>query len=177
MATQDAPRPLQEVRTAYADAGKQRDTSFYSHDMRCLSFLTSVWVSPTRAGELVEQIGGYNRFTPDALCGGGGILEAVADADPDARVAVGREGSPVLYVETTDAAAVLDAFSVGYSTEPDELSEVDPGDVGSARKDLYGDGEDQIHPHSTCNHEAPPVPVDEYAPTRDGREYVRAWWD
>lgn len=166
---------LSEVRTAFADAGPQRDNDAYTHDMRCLSFLTSDWLHEEGAIQAANIIEDYNRFGAEDV---EALIAAIIDTDPDARFAVGREGSPVFYVETDDAQAVVDAIeAVGGYTGPDELGEVSAGAVGSARKDLYGDGDDQMSPHNMCSHERPPVPVEEYAPTSEDKQYVRAWWD
>jgi len=81
MATRNPPRPLLEVRTAYADAGKQRDTSFYSHDMRCLSFLTTEYVTPAIAADIVAMIGPYNGFNPESAQQ---MLGHIANDDPGA---------------------------------------------------------------------------------------------
>lgn len=163
-----------EIATAYADAGPQRDNDHHSNDMRCLSFLTSGWLTPDEAASAVELIGPYNAFDPDTVAD---MLDTVLENDPDALVAIGREGSPVLYVETDDPEAVVSVFGEWGEGTPDELSEVSPGSVGSARKDLYGDGDEQIDPHITCSHADPPVPVEEYAEPDPDRAHVRAWWD
>lgn len=167
---------LSEVRTAFADAGPQRDNDAYTHDMRCLSFLTSGWFHEEGAIQAANIIEDYNAFGAESVAE---LIDAITDTDSDARFAVGREGSPVIYVECEDAQAVVDTIEAAgsYSIGPDELGEVPPGGVGSARKDLYGDGDDQMSPHNMCSHERPPVPVEEYAPTREDKQYVRCWYD
>lgn len=174
---------IDEVRTAYADAGKQREPPQYVSDMRCLKFLTSAWATPEVAVELVEYIGPYNAFDPEWV---DAAMEQVHLTCDGALVAVGREMSPVLYVESDSPEAVMevlrDEYDVGDDdgtfapSGPDELSVVSAGAVGTARKDPYG-GDDGMDPHSTCTHDAPPVAVEDYADTDPDRSYVRAWWD
>lgn len=172
-----------EIQTAYADAGPQADRDGYVNGMRCLSFLTSAWLTPKEAYEAVTFIEAYNAFDAETVAE---YLSEIEEADPDALVAIGREGSPVLYVETdapADVEAILntekvhDADSPFGRGQPDELGRVDPGSVGAARKDLYGDGEDQMDPHTSCTHDAPPVAAEDYADPDPHRAHVRAWWD
>lgn len=175
----------EEVRTAFSDSVEQRDNYNYSHEDRCLSFLTSDWFdSAAAAREALESIGPYNAFDPETA---GDILEAIVrDADPDARFAVGREGSPAIYVETDDAEAVRAVFDRRWTNDdadapwqragPDELAVLDdPRAVGSARK--YETIGPDLEPHNMCQHDEPPVDTENLAPVSDDREYVRAWWD
>lgn len=175
--TTDPQAVVDEIRTAYADADPQLDVAIYANSMRCLSFLTSEWLTPDEAADAIEYIAEYGTLTPEA---GARYLAEIADVDPDARVAIGREYSPVVYVETVDADAVIAVFNTVYGDTdrtPDELSIVRAGAVGKARKDLYGDGYDQMDPHQNCQHDRPPVPVSEYPDTDSDKQYVRAWWD
>jgi len=41
---------------------------------------------------------------------------------------------------------------------------------------MYG-GDDGMDPHNVCSHDAPPVPVEDYADTDPDRSYVRGWFD
>lgn len=176
------PIQFEEIRTAYADAGPQREKSAFVDDIRCLSFLTSDWLTPEQARKAVQFIGGYNAFTPESAAD---IIAAIEKVDPDARFAIGREGSPVIYVETEDATAIMGVIdgewdngqdSPFHNGAPDELSEVEPGHVGSARKPVYQE-EGGIEAHTMCQHSNPPVWVEDYAETTDENEYVRSWWD
>lgn len=184
MATEPNPDLIDEVRTAYADAGQQRNDPAYVEEMRCLAFLTSDWLTPAAAASVVEYIGPYNRFDPDTV---GSMLDAITEAYSDALVAVGREGSPVLYVETDAPETVMRVLGPTSYEEaespmfpegrPDELGRVEPGAVGNRRQEMYGDGEDQIPPHQPCSHAAPPVPVADFAEPDPDRAHIRAWWD
>lgn len=166
---------LNEVETAYADAGPQRESDVFTREMRCLSFLTSEWLTPTEAQEAVERIGEYNTFKPETVKA---MLRSLPD---DALVAVGRESSPVLYVETDEPQAVIEMFQSGWQNEgeespwsdgsPDELGQVDY--VSNYRKGWYDDRD----PHSICKHGNPPVPVEDFVEGDSDRAHVRAWWD
>jgi len=160
-----------EVRTAFADANPQDGEAAYTGGMRCLSFLTSAWLDPEVAKRTVQYIGPYNQFDPDVT---GRMLDRLPG---DAMLAVGREGSPVLYVQTHRPEAAKGAFNTHPGHSPDVLREVEPTFVGSARSPIYGQSDGLRDPHSACDHESPPVPVEEYAPTDDSARYVRAWWD
>lgn len=148
------------IKQAYADVPDRDD---YQRDARCLSFCAPDWVNPERAAELVDLIGTYNRFSPES------VGERLLALDDSARVAIGREGSPVLYIESLHADAVIDRFE-GYA---DECYQVDY--VGNATTWADDDGYDA---HTMCRHDEPPVPVADYAETADDeRRVVRAWWD
>lgn len=161
-----------EIRTAFADAGEQRDNDAYVKSMRCLDFLTSKWLTPDGAAQAVEYIDSYNAFDAGNVAD---ALESIAEADDSALIAIGREGSPALYVETDDAEAVLSAFK-SMDGRPDELGRVDPDAVGLARERL-SDGDAEKYNHSMCNHENPPVAAGDFPETDPARQYVRAWWD
>jgi len=176
------PAVIDEVRTAYADAGDQREDPKYSRGMRCLGFLASEWVDAERARELLAVIGPYNAFEPGTVAD---ILDSVVEnADPDARFAIGREGSPVIYVETSEPEHVIDISGRSWpngddapfgDASPDELNEVPADSVGSARK--YTNNDLGLEAHSMCAHDRPPVETEDLAPTDLDNQYVRAWWD
>mgnify|MGYP000615539100 CR=1 FL=1 len=159
---------VQEVRTAYADAGAQRDSAHFENDERCLSSLTSGWFED---GELLKEaldaIGQYNRFGPDKVAT---RTKELNELQGDIRVAVGREGSPVLYIETDDP----DAVEAAFEEYADECWEVDHDEVGTARKWADDDGRDA---HTMCRHDEPPVEVKDFAEPASGRSVVRCWWD
>lgn len=167
-----------EIRTAYADSGPQRADPAYVNDVRCLSFLASGWLTADYAADAVELVGQYNAFKPDTVAE---MIEAIESADPDALFAIGRESSPVIYVETDRPGAVIDVFNGDWVNDeetrafadgtPDELSEVDT--VSNYRKDWYADSDE----HSMCRHESPPVDVEDFAAPDPDRQHVRAWWD
>lgn len=173
--------PVEQVRIAYADA-YQIDNG-YPHDARCLTFLPSRWLSADEAVEAVSCVGQYNAFTPDDTAA---MLREVADLDPEARFLVAREGSPAVYVETDDPDGVEDILgprsydiepsdAVAYAdSKPDELGTIDvPGSTYS-RERFREEGPDAAH--WGCQHDEPPVEIDEW-PEGDGRPIVRAWWD
>lgn len=172
--------PIRQTRIAYADA----NTDGFGKDERCLSFLTSEWLTADRTREALQVIGQYNAFDPDPV---GEMVSHIEDEiDPGALFAVGREGSPVVYVETDDPEAVIEFLGpVRYeaadydrddpfsSVHPDELGETEH--VGSRiTRERYEEGDDDAH--MMCRHDEPPVEVDEWAEAGD-RPVVRAWWD
>lgn len=163
---------IDEIKTAYADAGPQRDNDTYVKSMRCLDFLTSKWLTPDAAAQAVEYIDSYNAFDAGNVAD---ALEATAEADDSALIAVGREGSPVLYVETDDADAVTSIFE-SMDGRPNEIGQVDADGVGLARKRL-SDSEGEKYNHTMCSHENPPVEPSDFPETDPARAYVRAWWD
>lgn len=164
-----------QVETAYADT--QGNGGFDSS--RCLSFLMSEWVSPRDASELVEIIGGYNAFNPETVQE---MLSDIERLDPTARVALGREGSPVIYVETEDPKGVLSIFDSQWNNEnvaspwgrgaPDELWRIDLNisTVGKVRRTPE-------YAHKSCAHTHPPVPDEKIADVDPEKDYIRAWWD
>jgi len=147
---------IHEVRQAYADAGMQRDDNAYTHDMRCLSFLTSEWVDADTAKRMAEFVGGYNYFNPEVAAD---LIDAVTDIDADATFAFGREGSVALYVNTDINGTVV----AGVSQQEYRIDEVS-ADVMMHR-----------HSHSMCRHDEPPVANDEQVTAEGG--FVRFWWD
>jgi hypothetical protein len=178
---------VESLRRAYADTPENEDE--YDHGERCLSYLMPRWVSPMQAAELAEYIGGYNCFTPDRFRA---LMERVDEEDDTSVVALGREGSPVAYIETHFPESVIEAIESAGEDDgvvepddhpfgdgrPDELWEVPPDEVGSVRQ--YADrDEDYMEAHYSCSHDTPPVPDDEIADvaTEGGRKYIRAWWD
>jgi hypothetical protein len=159
-----------EVQQAYAD-------NTDADGRRCLSFCSSQWVTPRDAGRLCRLIGSYNGFSPE-LFRKVELWADLADADPTARCAVGREGSPVVYVDTERPDAVMETFGSLRATGvfdpcPDELDTVDYVGLGST--DRYGDGDDKFDPHMSCHHDTPVVPVSDYPRAR--ASVVRVWWD
>lgn len=164
----DQHRLLSEVRVAYADAAQQVGDDRLEHEQRCLSFLTSGWFEDGDAlAYALEAIGQYNRFEPAEVAK---CTRNISERDDEVRVAVGREGSTVLYIEVDDASTVLAQIG-NYA---DECWEVDHDEVGQARK---WDGDDSIIAHQTCRHDEPPVAVEDYAEPADGKAVVRCWWD
>lgn len=144
-----------EVAAAYDDAS------------RCLKFLQSSFVPVEHALDLVDAVGPYNAFEPSDVRD---RLRSVAELDPDARVAVGRESSPVLYVETTVTEDTMGELFDRAGGGPDEFWPVDADEVGP-----YWAGEDA---HEFCRGEghADTRPDDMATPSGDAPVF-RAWWD
>ncbi|ELZ39324.1 hypothetical protein C471_08595 [Halorubrum saccharovorum DSM 1137] len=70
---------------------------------RSLKFHTT-WMDADKAEPCLREIGSYNRFDGDVTA------DALDDLPDAAKVVVGRESSPVMYVWTVDAPAVYDVF-------------------------------------------------------------------
>lgn len=138
----------------------------YDDGSRCLNFLQSAFVPVEHALDLLDAVGRYDRFSPsDAR----ERLRAVAELDPDARVAVGREGSPVLYVETTVTEATMTDIFEAAEAPPDEFWPVEHDEVGPFWAD---------DPHAFCRGEAHADTVPDTMATPSGDAPVfRAWWD
>lgn len=174
---------LQQVKYAYADVGERRQLDAYQHDDRDLKFLTSSWFNVT--GEIqygpladaIEAIGPYNRFDPEKVLG---RLDTCAEGDENPfkedesplRVAIGREGSPVLYIECDCPNQVIQRLK-DYA---DECWKVDADSVGIARS-YMSNGETAEEVLRYSNRDEFLVHPDEFAEPSEGREVVRAWWD
>lgn len=159
----------EQVKTAYADA-YGRDNDEYEKGQRCLTFLTDRWVEPQKAIELVRFIGPYNAFDPETVVK---KISAANDEIDHLRVAVGREGSPVLYFEVDS----VSAFEKHFEKYADEFGVVEPPDISN--RALYREDYTDIEEHSSCRHDRPPVEAgfEEDGDPESDYHYVRAWWD
>jgi len=169
--------PVEQVRVAYSDAGLQRQSDEYRHADRDLDFCASRWFIQG-SDDLAVAIGSiqsYNRFEKEK------VIEKLAeaaeahdvpletDADP-LRVAVGREGSPVLYIECDRPEKIVRELG-GYA---DECWEVDY--VGNAQKYIRnGDTESDVLEYSARDEFL--VRPQNFPTPSEGRSVVRAWWD
>jgi hypothetical protein len=117
---------LEEMRMAYADTGKQRDT--YPGGARNLGFLSSAPVPAAKLYNYLKYIGQYNEFKPSKA------TEKIIDADPKSEIWIGREGSVVLYIKPSDDKAgdrlykglVKYADEVGFVSEAPSRSMGEP---------------------------------------------------
>lgn len=158
-------RVRDETRAAYADAGSRREDDRYPNSMRCLSFLPSAWLDAEGVGEAIALVPEYNRFDSADVRA---LVEDVAEVDPDALFAFGREFSPVLYIETDDPHGVRGVW-VGLT---DELSHVDHDGFGPP-----GHNDPDTESHFPCKHGNPPVPGEEMVEPDPDRAVIRCWWD
>jgi len=159
---------IEEVRRAYPRGEGQEHLDEYPLDGRCLSFLTSGWFTDGQAlAGALTRIGSYNRFDAQRVAR---RTRDVSDEAEHIRVAVGREGSPVLYIETDVPETALGKFN-DYA---DECWVIDRP-VGNARQMI--DRDPDFDPHTMCNHDEPIVPAEEYAEADDKHPVVRCWWD
>lgn len=123
-----------------------KNSTTYDHHSR--------WVNARTAADAVESMtvagrDSYNYFKPDKAAA---AIEAIAEKDPNALFSLGREGSPVIYVQTykpSSAIGVLSSMENKY--QPDELGKV-TGKRGWGR-------------------------LERLPKRRPGASVVRAWWD
>lgn len=127
----DATRCIQE---AYGDSDyTPRSQAYDGERRRSLKFHTG-WHTLEDARDLVREMPPYNRFNPNH------VREALGLLDDPARVALGRESSPVLYVWTDTPRTAMDALDsvrersddgngVFAPAGPDELGAVLAPDV------------------------------------------------
>lgn len=158
------PDPLSYLRRAYSDTFHERDPQ-----ERCLSFLMPSWVIGKHANRAAHLIGEYGTFAPSKVTS---LIAETVLVDSFAGFALGRENSPVLYIETTETEQVLDIFAESKANELWKLKDdVEHHTVPNAR------GYD--NPHSACRHEEAPTAVEAYAGRREQTpsEYIRVWWD
>lgn len=176
---------LEQVAIAYADAGPQRQSEAYDNDDRCLKFVTSGWFTSQEAvREALSRIDSYNAFDDGRVMG---MVKRAFQAD-DVRVAVAREGSPAIYLETDVPNQIVDIFGpTRYEADPDlPFADVKPDELSySAEGDIdYRVGsnyarEPDFDAHSMCRHDDgdEPVAVEDWATPNPDRFVVRAWWD
>jgi len=158
---------------AYADTSVGRSKTIDGQPRRSLKFHTE-WLTVDRAKACVGEIPRYNNFDSDDVKN---ALDELANLRVDVRIVVGREGSPVLYVYSTDGPAVYDVFnSMSRTVEtPDELpawvdDDVDGGTVYAGPNELGIVTEPETYPTRGIGEAA--SDVDSGVPT-----VVRAWWD
>lgn len=100
------------TRAAFADTEPSTGV-FEAPRPRYLKF-HSEWTTPAEAARAVEHIGPYNAFDVED------VQTSLAVLPDDARVSVGRESSPVLYIWTDKPLEAYFAFELS-SRGPDEL--------------------------------------------------------
>ena len=121
----------------------------YNKSTRNLNF-HSAWVKVRTAKDAVDAIGTYNQFRPSSVKG---ALDQVQGNDPNARFSIGREGSPVIYIETGKPRSVIGVLSsMDPYRKPDELEKVTGGQRTRQR-------------------------LARLPKKSDGKSVVRAWWD
>lgn len=160
------------VRQAYADAVPQMDNDFTGnpHSTRCLTFLAPEWSEPEEAIRLVQYIGEYNNFYPSKVSK---KIRQVVEETEHVRIAIGREGSPVLYFEVSD----IDPLSEEFAGYADEFMDCEAPDI--SQKSRYREEENRVDEHDMCLHDHPPIePGDEADGDPDSDyQYIRCWWD
>lgn len=168
----DAARTTAE---AYGDGGDNRLSRTIDGQRRRSLYYHSVWLSPGRAAECLTEIGTYNRFEATRV---GRVLVTL---DVPTVVAVGREGSVVLYLWTTDAAPVMDRLSAMAPPTAETWTE-EPGvdaTAGNTSPVFAPAGPDELgaradvdrYPVGGVGKRADELP--------DGYDaaLIRAWWD
>lgn len=152
--------PVEATATAFSDT----EANDADGDRR-LQFATSM-LDPETAAECVEQIGRYNAFDPDALADF--LRNELAGRG---YAAVGREGSPVLYLYTTmPVDDLLDLLEVTIRSHdaPSDSGIFQPGMPDEVQvnptADSYPEGDFVWHKDFDG------VPADDHV-------VVRLWWD
>ena len=106
---------------------------------------TTQWLSADTAAEAIATVDSYNYFKGSKVAD---AVRRIGRKDPNARFKFGREGSPVLYVETRKPGVAIGVLSskpmLGAMGTPDELWK---------------------------------VPGRRVTNVRSGHSLVRAWWD
>ncbi|MFT4948318.1 MAG: hypothetical protein ACI9CA_000438 [Natronomonas sp.] len=154
----------------------------------CQDFLIGRWLTPEAAVEVLGAMVPINGFVPAVAQR---TVARVAETDANPGIAIGREGTPCLYLQTDAPEAAIEAFencadhadpehverTGPHTLTPDETFEVGPDSLGAARKRSLPDW--PLDPHDLCPHssEATIVEVEEMAPPDPRRNHVRVWWD
>lgn len=73
----------------------------YDEPTRCLSFRVAFYCDPPNALAAIRAVGRYNDYDGERVAR---ALEGFLVADVVQRISVGREGSPVLYLNVYDSA-------------------------------------------------------------------------
>lgn len=121
----------------------------YTERTRSLRF-HSRWVKSGTAMKAVDVIGKYNKFKAEPVKD---AIDRIQRNDPNARFSIGREGSPVIYVETGKPRSALGVFSsMSKNYRPDEIDKV----IGGPRAEKYRG---------------------RLPKKRSSASVVRAWWD
>lgn len=149
--------------------GDCKNNSSYGHEDRQLSFLSPGWfhLENRRYEDALEAIGYYNKFDHEEISDW--LFQLDQLTDQDIRIAIGREMSPVIYIECDDADAIIEGKPARSKDKPascDEFSKVDVEDMGPYSYDVAMSRRDE-----------PIVPEEHLATPQDGKEVIRLWWD
>lgn len=165
----DYRRALDTLSTAYADLYSARNSK-----ERCLSYLMPCWAPARYAIMGCDIIDNYGNFLREQVKS---CIKSFSElTDIFAGFALGRENSPVLYIETYKPKMAKALFE--EQTRPEEVTILDPSDptdaVGNAAAEIV---EGSTDPHECCRHDNPPVRMQNY-PRTDYEEfnYVRVWY-
>lgn len=125
--TKDGLTPVQRTAIAYQDG--QEDGFKEKHDIdgleqteegRSLNFHTEM-MNPENAADCCRVVPGYNRYDGEFV---GDMVEMLPEVDPKAKVAFGRESSPVMYVYTERPKDTLEFFGEMESEEAERSNEL-----------------------------------------------------
>jgi len=161
-------RLLNEVRLAYADHDSPLIPSRMAYERHCKRFLTSDWFTDgTALARAFTIIGAADCFDAQGVAD---VTRTINDYAPDARVVVGREEDPVIYVECDNPAMAVDMLE----READWVTRLS---YPSIRKHHGEDVFDQDDMHNGCEHHEPPVPNEQAAVANDPENVVWARWN
>jgi hypothetical protein len=161
-------RLLNEVRLAYADHDTPLIPSRMAYERHCKRFLTSDWFTDgTALARAFTIIGAAGCFDAQGVAD---VTRTINDYASDARVVVGREEDPVIYVECDDPAMAVDMLE----READWVTRLSYPSIRKQHgEDVFG----QHDMHKNCEHHEPPVPSERAAVANDTENVVWARWN
>lgn len=160
-------RLLNEVRKAYADHRSPLIPNDMVGTQRCEAFLTSDWFTDgTALARAFTILGAADCFDAGGVAD---VTRTINSYASGARVAVGREEDPVIYVECDNTDMSVDMLN----READWVSRVSYPTVQEQHESGVARPGDN---HTQCDHAEPVVPDDRVARANGTENVVRAVW-
>ena len=158
---------LNEVRVAYGDY----DHGFIPTEVRgkqhCRAFLNSDWFIDGKAlARAFAILGTYDNFDANKVAE---ATTAINENCGDTSVAVGREGHPVIYIQTDSTNMARDIIM----QKADSAAILERSSIKAEHAEAL---DDSLDTHRPCEHEEPPVRENRVAVTKDASSVVRAEW-
>lgn len=161
------------TREAYGDTDASGLSSIRRGFKRRSLAFHSTWMDVATAKKCVDYIGAYNAFDPAY------VADALDELPTPSAVVVGREGSPVIYVWTTeprDAMAAFEAIDDKAAAAAEETMKELGRDPKMGRSKIRGPDElggivdADSYPVWKVGHPLETMPSDKAT-------LIRAWWD
>ncbi len=161
-------RLLNEVRKAYADHRSPLIPNDMVGTQHCNRFLTSDWFTDgTALARAFTILGAADCFDAGGVAD---VTRTINSYASNARVAVGREEDPTIYVECDSPDMAVDMLD----READWVKRVSHPSI----RKHFGEGiPDSVDMHNSCDHHEPPVPGEEIATANDTGNVVWARWN